>query len=153
MVRCQQAFRFGPRLLERVLSNVASLSTPAPPVCRLLSATLQETVLGSGWRSFSQVGLNQGVWASRADDSDMIMRCTCSRAVPAGPDDALPCLRVPSILQAAAPAVFVDKNTKLIVQGLTGKNGSFHTEQVGGNCSRGVSSAVGLCCGPQASST
>jgi succinyl-CoA synthetase alpha subunit len=59
MVRCQQAFR-------------------------LLSATLNEAVLGSGWRSFSQ---------------------------------------------AAAPAVFVDKNTKVICQGLTGKNGSFHTEQ------------------------
>jgi succinyl-CoA synthetase alpha subunit len=26
--------------------------------------------------------------------------------------------------------VFVDKNTKVICQGLTGKNGSFHTEQV-----------------------
>ncbi|PNW85590.1 hypothetical protein CHLRE_03g193850v5 [Chlamydomonas reinhardtii] len=27
------------------------------------------------------------------------------------------------------PAVFVDKNTKVICQGLTGKNGTFHTEQ------------------------
>lgn len=26
--------------------------------------------------------------------------------------------------------MFVDKNTKVICQGLTGKNGSFHTEQV-----------------------
>lgn len=33
--------------------------------------------------------------------------------------------------QAAQPAVFVDKNTKVICQGLTGKNGTFHTEQVG----------------------
>jgi hypothetical protein len=31
------------------------------------------------------------------------------------------------------PAVFVNKNTKVICQGLTGKNGTFHTEQVGGN--------------------
>ncbi len=29
----------------------------------------------------------------------------------------------------AAPAVFVDKTTKVICQGLTGKNGTFHTEQ------------------------
>lgn len=27
-------------------------------------------------------------------------------------------------------AVFVDKNTKVICQGITGKNGTFHTEQV-----------------------
>jgi hypothetical protein len=27
------------------------------------------------------------------------------------------------------PAVFVDKTTRLIVQGITGKNGTFHTEQ------------------------
>lgn len=26
-------------------------------------------------------------------------------------------------------AVFVDKNTKVICQGITGKNGTFHTEQ------------------------
>ena len=26
--------------------------------------------------------------------------------------------------------MFVDKNTKVICQGLTGKNGTFHTEQV-----------------------
>ncbi|WIA42634.1 hypothetical protein OEZ86_008607 [Tetradesmus obliquus] len=31
--------------------------------------------------------------------------------------------------QAAQPAVFVDKNTKVICQGITGKNGTFHTEQ------------------------
>lgn len=36
-----------------------------------------------------------------------------------------------ALLQVAAPAVFVDKNTKVICQGLTGKNGTFHTEQVG----------------------
>ncbi|KXZ44282.1 hypothetical protein GPECTOR_70g513 [Gonium pectorale] len=31
--------------------------------------------------------------------------------------------------QAHSPAVFVDKTTKVICQGLTGKNGTFHTEQ------------------------
>lgn len=31
--------------------------------------------------------------------------------------------------QAAAPAVFVDKSTRVICQGITGKNGTFHTEQ------------------------
>lgn len=31
--------------------------------------------------------------------------------------------------QAHNPAVFVDKTTKVICQGLTGKNGTFHTEQ------------------------
>lgn len=31
--------------------------------------------------------------------------------------------------QAPAPAVFVDKSTKVICQGITGKNGTFHTEQ------------------------
>ncbi|KAF6262600.1 succinyl-CoA synthetase-like protein [Scenedesmus sp. NREL 46B-D3] len=31
--------------------------------------------------------------------------------------------------QAAQPAVFVDKNTKVICQGITGKTGTFHTEQ------------------------
>lgn len=30
---------------------------------------------------------------------------------------------------AAQPAVFVDKNTRVICQGITGKNGTFHTEQ------------------------
>eukprot|EP00271_Cylindrocystis_brebissonii_P009029 TRINITY_DN23621_c0_g1_i1.p1 TRINITY_DN23621_c0_g1~~TRINITY_DN23621_c0_g1_i1.p1 ORF type:complete len:329 (+),score=63.91 TRINITY_DN23621_c0_g1_i1:101-1087(+) len=29
----------------------------------------------------------------------------------------------------ASPAVFVDKNTRVICQGITGKNGTFHTEQ------------------------
>jgi succinyl-CoA synthetase alpha subunit len=28
-----------------------------------------------------------------------------------------------------SPAVFVDKNTRVICQGITGKNGTFHTEQ------------------------
>lgn len=35
-------------------------------------------------------------------------------------------------IQAHVPAVFVDKTTKVICQGLTGKNGTFHTEQVSG---------------------
>ncbi|KAH9780971.1 Succinate--CoA ligase (ADP-forming) subunit alpha [Citrus sinensis] len=30
---------------------------------------------------------------------------------------------------ASQPAVFVDKNTRVICQGITGKNGTFHTEQ------------------------
>ncbi|KDO46157.1 hypothetical protein CISIN_1g030169mg [Citrus sinensis] len=30
---------------------------------------------------------------------------------------------------ASHPAVFVDKNTRVICQGITGKNGTFHTEQ------------------------
>lgn len=30
---------------------------------------------------------------------------------------------------ANQPAVFVDKNTRVICQGITGKNGTFHTEQ------------------------
>lgn len=30
---------------------------------------------------------------------------------------------------ATSPAVFVDKSTRVICQGITGKNGTFHTEQ------------------------
>lgn len=30
---------------------------------------------------------------------------------------------------STAPAVFVDKNTRVICQGITGKNGTFHTQQ------------------------
>ena len=38
-------------------------------------------------------------------------------------------LKVHALFQAQ-PAVFLDKNTKVICQGMTGKNGTFHTEQV-----------------------
>ncbi|MBA0631763.1 hypothetical protein Godav_000606, partial [Gossypium davidsonii] len=34
-----------------------------------------------------------------------------------------------SAAPAPQPAVFVDKNTRVICQGITGKNGTFHTEQ------------------------
>ena len=34
-----------------------------------------------------------------------------------------------STASSSTPAVFVDENTKVICQGLTGKNGTFHTEQ------------------------
>lgn len=44
--------------------------------------------------------------------------------------------------QAPAPAVFVDKNTKVICQGITGKNGTFHTEQA--RTAARASSAAGL---------
>ncbi|KAH1233990.1 Succinate--CoA ligase [ADP-forming] subunit alpha-1, mitochondrial [Glycine max] len=33
------------------------------------------------------------------------------------------------LFSAASPAVFVDKSTRVICQGITGKNGTFHTEQ------------------------
>ena len=38
-------------------------------------------------------------------------------------------LPLPSQPQHHEPAVFVDKTTRVLVQGITGKNGSFHTEQ------------------------
>ena len=37
--------------------------------------------------------------------------------------------RFASTASSSTPAVFVDENTKVICQGLTGKNGTFHTEQ------------------------
>lgn len=33
------------------------------------------------------------------------------------------------LLLQPSPAVFLDKNTKVVCQGMTGKNGTFHTEQ------------------------
>lgn len=48
----------------------------------------------------------------------------------------------PSASQAHNPAVFVDKTTRVICQGITGKNGTFHTDQVracpAGGCGWGV---------------
>ena len=38
-------------------------------------------------------------------------------------------VRASSSSHADSPAVFVDKNTRVIVQGFTGKNGTFHSEQ------------------------
>lgn len=61
------------------------------------------------------------------------------------------CARVHLAPQAHAPAVFVDKTTKVVCQGITGKNGTFHTEQVRGQRVRGChgpipASSVGSCC-------
>lgn len=39
-----------------------------------------------------------------------------------------------------APAVFVNKDTKVICQGFTGKTGTFHSEQVG----HGTQGVMGL---------
>jgi hypothetical protein len=111
-------------------------------VYRLLSATLSETVLGRGWRSFSQV-------RGKCSTSFISISCLSVSAAAAlyqirwcvshdSPRDDHSLRANVYFLQAAAPAVFVDKNTKVICQGLTGKNGSFHTEQVRhaqGNCS------------------
>ena len=44
-----------------------------------------------------------------------------------------------------SPAVFVDKNTRVICQGITGKNGTFHTEQAIEYGTKMVSSFLSPC--------
>ncbi|RRT48742.1 hypothetical protein B296_00048494 [Ensete ventricosum] len=48
---------------------------------------------------------------------------------PVVPSSPLPRHFAAAAAMPPAPAVFVDKNTRVICQGITGKNGTFHTEQ------------------------
>lgn len=50
---------------------------------------------------------------------------------PSSSSSAYSLLQSRSLAAASSPslAVFVDKNTRVICQGITGKNGTFHTEQ------------------------